>query len=426
MKLFLTYHVRSSRSLEVGAHAQNGSVTAVMVRHQVDRILQSRAFGGSELLRNLFSFLAEHSLEKPNQVIKEYDLATTVLGRPESFDARLDSAVRVHTARLRAKLAEYYMSEGIDDAILIEVPKGSHHITWRPRCEAPGHASALEPEIRRAMTPNRMKWLVAGFAIAFLAGAGLVYSLSSRPATIPSGVKAFWQPFLEAAQPPIIVFSNHRFAGSSATGLRSFREGIDQLSDLNDTYSGTGTVMAVGELSSLFCLAGRSPRLKRAELLTWDEARDANVIFLGAPEANSRLGEIAVLQQFAFKSSREEPRLGTGGIVNLHPGPGEDAIYFGAVRPYTSDYAVIALLPNLNPAHKLLVLAGTNTYGGQAAAELVTRADLLEDLRTRLAVPKSGRMPDFEALISVSVNGGVPIQPRIVKVCVHTPAFSTR
>jgi hypothetical protein len=79
--------------------------------------------------------------------------------------------------------------------------------------------------------------------------------------------------------------------------------------------------MAVGELSSLFCLAGRSPRLKRAELLTWDEARDANVIFLGAPEANSRLAEIAVLQQFAFKSSREEPRLGTGGIVNLCVGP---------------------------------------------------------------------------------------------------------
>jgi hypothetical protein len=74
-----------------------------------------------------------HSIEKPNQVIKEYGLATTVLGRPETFDARLDSAVRVHTARLRAKLAEYYMSEGADDTTVIEVPKGSHHITWRHR-----------------------------------------------------------------------------------------------------------------------------------------------------------------------------------------------------------------------------------------------------------------------------------------------------
>jgi hypothetical protein len=201
---------------------------------------------------------------------------------------------------------------------------------------------------------------------------------------------------------------------------------VDPLSELNDTYSGTGTVMAIGELSSLFSLAGRSPRLKRAELLTWDEARDANVISVGAPEANSRLAEMTVLQQFAFKSSREEPRFGTGGIRNLHPGPGEETIYFGAVRPYTSDYAVIALLPNLNPEHQLLILAGTNTYGCQAAAELLTRADLVEELRSQLTVPRSGRVPYFEALIKVGVNGGVPVQPQIVKVGIHTAAKPPR
>jgi hypothetical protein len=56
------------------------------VRHQVDRILQSRAFGGSELLRNLFSFLAEHSIEKPNQVIKSRN---TTLPQPFWEDRRL-------------------------------------------------------------------------------------------------------------------------------------------------------------------------------------------------------------------------------------------------------------------------------------------------------------------------------------------------
>src|SRR6516164_5749090 len=107
----------------MATQVRNGPVTAGMVRHQVEKILQSRTFSGSELLRNLFSFLAEHSIDKPNEAIKEYDIATGVLGRPQSFDSRLDSAVRVHTARLRAKLAEYYMSEGAPDAILIEVPK---------------------------------------------------------------------------------------------------------------------------------------------------------------------------------------------------------------------------------------------------------------------------------------------------------------
>ena len=411
----------------MATQVRNGPVTAGMVRHQVEKILQSRTFSGSELLRNLFSFLAEHSIDKPNEAIKEYDIATGVLGRPQSFDSRLDSAVRVHTARLRAKLAEYYMSEGAPDAILIEVPKGSHHITWRHWGGDPAaHAgTVIEPEIRHAIRTAPLKWFAAGFAI-LLAGAGLGHSLASRTTPIPDPVKAFWQPFLQAAQPPIIVFSNHRFAGSSATGLHPFREGSDPLSDLNDTYSGTGTVMAVGELSSLFCLAGRTPRLKRAELLTWDEARDANVVSVGAPEANSRLAEMTRLQQFAFKSSREEPRLGTGGIVNLHPSPGEEAIYFGAARPYTSDYAVIALLPNLSSQHHLLILAGTNTYGCQAAAEFLTRADLLEDLRSRLAVSRSDHLPYFEALIKVTINGGVPVQPQIVKARVHTPQSPPR
>jgi hypothetical protein len=214
----------------------------------------------------------------------------------------------------------------------------------------------------------------------------------------------------------VIVFSNHRFVGSSATGLHAFREGIDSVSDSNDTYSGTGTVMAVAELSSLFSLSGRSSRLKRAELLTWDEVKDADVVFVGAPEANSRLGELAPLRHFQFKSSHDEPNFGTGGIVNVHPGPGEDPVYYGPRQPFNFDYAILALLPNLNSERKVVILAGTNTYGCQAAAEFVTRADLLTELYRRLEVPKGGKLPDFEALLKVSVSGGVPMQTQILLV----------
>jgi hypothetical protein len=177
--------------------------------------------------------------------------------------------------------------------------------------------------------------------------------------------------------------------------------------------------MAVGELSTLFSTFGRSPRLKRAELLTWDEARDANVVFVGAPEANSRLGEMAPLEYFKFKSSREDPAFGTGGIMNLHAAPGEPAIYFASGRPYTLDYAVIARLPSLRPDRKILILAGTNTYGCQAAAEFVARADLLQELRRRLNLAGGADLPDFEALIKVTISGGVPIDPRLIAVHVR-------
>jgi hypothetical protein len=184
--------------------------------------------------------------------------------------------------------------------------------------------------------------------------------------------------------------------------------------------------MAVAELSNLFSLAGRPPRLKRAELLTWDEAKDANVAFVGAPEANSRVGELAPLQNFRFKSSHEDPRFGVGGIINVHPQPGEEPVYFGSGQPYTFDYAVIAMLPNLDPERRVLILAGTNTYGCQAAAEFLTRPDLLTELNRRLGPAKGGKVPDFEALLRVSVSGGVPMKAEAVIVRPHQPPASLR
>ena len=347
---------------------------ATVVRQQVDRILHSGEFSGSEVLRNLLSFLTEHSLDRPGEAVKEYELAVAVLGKAEGFDPRLDSAVRVHAARLRSKLAEYYMADGADDPVLIEVPKGSYHVTWRYRAGEPLPAAETAPAATASKWVVRFPSPVVCRRIRRGHGNGLAVAriiwMSARHPKIPPVVEEFWQPFLRSPQAPLIVFSNHRFVGSSATGLRSFRDGVDSPADSNDTYSGTGTVMAVAELSNLFSLAGRPPRLKRAELLTWDEANDADVVFVGAPEANSRLGELAPLHHFRFKSSHDEPRFGIGGIVNVHPGAGEESIYFGSGQPYTFDYAVIAMLPNLHPERKVLILAGTNTYGCQAAAEI--------------------------------------------------------
>ncbi|MGA2270689.1 MAG: hypothetical protein ABSH44_19625 [Bryobacteraceae bacterium] len=396
------------------------------VRVEIEKILHSREFAGSELLRNLLSFLVERALERPGESAKEYELAVGVLGKPAEFDTRLDSAVRVHTARLRSKLAEYYQTEGADDAVQIDVPRGAYLVSWHYRS---GQYPAGQPEkvdedsARPRRLPHWWKWFAAGFVAAALLGWGAAWLwLAGKPAGIPAPVQAFWKPFFDSAQEPIVVFSNHRFTGTSATGLHYFREGIDSPADLNDTYSGTGTVMAVHQLTQLFLLSGRSLKLKRAELMTWDDAQNANVIFLGSPESNTPMREVPALDQFAFKSSRAEPRLGVGGIINLHPQPGEEQIYFSSGRPYTSDYAVIAGLPGLKPGHRTLILAGTTTYGVQAAVDFTCRADLAGDLLLRLRAQGRGRLPDFEALLEVKISGGVPVHTRLVLLRLRPPA----
>jgi hypothetical protein len=388
------------------------------VLEEIERILHSREFSGSELLRHLLSFLAGRATERPGEGAKEYELAVEVLGKPSGFDPRLDSAVRVHTARLRSKLAEYYQAEGADDAVQIDVPKGSYLVSWHYRNGQHAAAQPLEAEEaggRPGMPRPWWKWFVAGFAAAALlaCGAALMWMVG-KPGGIPAPVKTFWQPFFDSPQEPLVVFSNHRFTGTSTTGLHRFRDGIDSPAELNDTYSGTGTVMAVHQLTQLFLLSGRSLKLKRAELMTWDDAQNANVILIGSPDSNTPMREIPPLEQFAFKSPREEPRLGVAGIVNVHPQPGEEQVYFGSGHPYTSDYAVIAMLPGLKPGHRTLILSGTNTYGVQAVAEFVCRADLVGDLLSRLHVQGRSRLPDFEALLEVKVSGGVPVRTRLM------------
>ena len=271
------------------------------------------------------------------------------------------------------------------------------------------------------------QWFAVGFAAAALLGCGAALLwLAGKPGGVPDPVKTFWQPFFDSAQEPIVVFSNHRFTGTSATGLHSFRDGIDSPAELNDTYSGTGTVMAVHQLTQLFLLSGRSLRLKRAELMTWDDAQNANVIFVGSPESSTPMREVPPLEQFAFKSSRVEPRLGVGGIINLHPQPGEEQTYFSSGKPYTSDYAIIAMLPGLKPGHRTLILSGTNTYGVQAVAEFACRADLVADLLSRLRVQGHSRLPNFEALLEVKVSGGVPVRARLLLLRLRTPASVQR
>ena len=81
---------------------------------QVRRILQSKALRTSEVHRNLLNYLAEKSLSGEADSLKEYTVGLDVFAKPESYDPRQESVVRMHMARLRQKLAEYYRTEGID------------------------------------------------------------------------------------------------------------------------------------------------------------------------------------------------------------------------------------------------------------------------------------------------------------------------
>ncbi|MGA9250503.1 MAG: helix-turn-helix domain-containing protein, partial [Candidatus Acidiferrales bacterium] len=100
---------------------------------QIDKLAASHALHGSESLCKLLRYLAIHALDHPGTPLKEYQLATEVFGRPQDFDPQVDSTIRVQAGRLRAKLAEYYSSEGSEDPTVVELPKGTYLLAFHHR-----------------------------------------------------------------------------------------------------------------------------------------------------------------------------------------------------------------------------------------------------------------------------------------------------
>jgi len=101
------------------------------VTDHLHRILSSPAFANAERMRRYLRFVVEHTLSSPNEPLKEIIVGMTLYTGKGDFDPRTTAVVRVDATRLRAKLREYYSSDGAADAIVIDLPKGSYTPTFR-------------------------------------------------------------------------------------------------------------------------------------------------------------------------------------------------------------------------------------------------------------------------------------------------------
>src|SRR5712692_9157651 len=104
---------------------------AEVVQKQLERVLASPGFARNERLSRFLRFVVERHLEGRDAEIKESLLAIEVFGRPPDYDPKQDPIVRTEASRLRARLSEYYLGDGKDDALVIDLPKGGYVPVFR-------------------------------------------------------------------------------------------------------------------------------------------------------------------------------------------------------------------------------------------------------------------------------------------------------
>lgn len=249
-------------------------------------------------------------------------------------------------------------------------------------------------------------------------------------------VEPLWGDLLRSSEPILVVYSNTLFQGTVEDGMKLFKpldapgsslgspsipQSVAEQSKepVTEMYTGIGEVMGSYFLGDFFARLGHASRVKRSLLLTWEDLKTENIVVLGSPAENFFLRDLPQKQDFVFKPMPDDNGNKSFGIINANPQQGEQSRYLakqhGPSRSQISeDYAVVSLLQGLDGKKRMLILAGITTHGTQAAVEYVTRPDYIRDLVRNLNTAPAGEPPklpvNFQALVRVKVNGGVPVQ----------------
>src|SRR5664280_1953236 len=224
-------------STHVQPDLSGNSALLESLRHQVERVVHSETFRGSETLRKLLEYLAGRALENASNAIKAKEIAAAVFGR-------------VHHRATPPAHSGDATAEGVGE-------------TLRAR-PAPGDPLRTEP---RSFRPLRATlWyalgLIAAVACTWLV-ASATHQASGRTHLTPR-LATFWRSFLADGDRALVVYSNIRVHDSN--------KNVDFL------LPSTGEVFGVFQITRFLTSLQKAVYPKHGTLLTWDEAKDADLI----------------------------------------------------------------------------------------------------------------------------------------------------
>ena len=360
---------------------------AEAIRAQVERILQNKNLRLSEVQRRLFSYLADKSLSGEADGLKEYTLGLDAFGKPPSYDPRQESVVRMHVARLRQKLADYYRIEGVNDPILVELPKGGFKVTFLPRSPDPQiPGGVIEALLRHWRRPE------AALAAALLAlVAGALY-FAARPvkaqrtgsesvAALSPELQQLWSPLLASNRPLVVCIATPAHGDSGA-----------------GTASGAfllGQFLAPHKLHVL---------LTRGDLLSMPEIAMDNVVFIGPVTGNRQLEAVPVNQQIVLEPD---------GIRNLNPRPGEPEFLPDRASRNSPDveesHALVSHIPGLYGNGDILYLSGNRISSVLAAVQALTDPVLARTMVAKMKTSTGGVPRYYQLVLQVKSMDDMPV-----------------
>ena len=357
---------------------------------QIQRILQSKAFRTSEVHRNLLSYLAEKSLSGTADSLKEYTVGLDVFSKPSSYDPRQESTVRMHVARLRQKLSEYYRTEGVDDSILVDLPKGAFKLTFEPR------EVRLEAVPEPAVVPVRHFWerKEIALAAALLLALGLAVYFGTRLWQVERAdqqVEINWTPELKQLWEPL-VSSNRPLIVCLSTPEPGTRE----------VGTATGAVL-LGQFLGM--LQKRDVLVTSSDQIAAPEVAMGNVVFLGPVVGNRQMQAMSADWPFMLEAD---------GIRNTTPASGEPELFKDKPPKDPQDteesYALVSRVPGLYGNGEVLYLSGSRISSITGEVQAFTDPMFAKTLVAKMKKADGSLPRYYQVVLKVKSMDNMPIE----------------
>jgi hypothetical protein len=406
-------------------------------RAALTRVLQSRHFEKAPLLSAFLSYVCEAALQNDTARVTEQAIGVQVFRRPEGYDPGEDNIVRNYARQLRRRLELYYQTEGLADAIRIDVPKGAYVavFTTRPTGEQladtpvssfaggtdqlsqtpepardlPADAASVKATARKAPWPRF--WLLTICSAVLVSVVAYAAHTFLRASSL-SPLHPLWAEMFRSDRNTVVVPADVGFVILQQLNDRTFSlaeyEGWSTVETYDHVYMSflkAQRYTSMQDLDTVLRLQ-RLPEVVPNRLLTrasrslsMDDLSHENVILLGSNFSNPWTEAFERSLNFHFVNRPHEDR---SWIVNTKPLQGEDATYENTTRSITHEtYAVIAFLPNLAKSGHVLILEGLDGPGTQAAVDLVFQGDQLSRVVKRATRP-DGTLGSFEVLLAAT------------------------
>ena len=436
----------------------------------VTRVVSSSLICKSARLTDLFLYLCNRVLDESIDDIHELEVGHKVFGRPEHYDTATDNIVRVHASLLRKRLAEHFQTEGINEPLVIEIPRGNYAPIFRKRAPLP--AVAVLPELHEALvlqrgqtllasngssgqqlltgSSNQLRktippwtlWVTGLLALGFacLSAFQLVRSLNQKPDAgkqILAGVavRQFWSAiFLQDASTQIVLDDASLDFYQEATGHpialaeyfdRSYVYPAEEVaatahldpklvhSFLLKRQSNFADVNLVGRLSQTAAALGSGANIGFARDFSFRQLKSGNMILLGTRQSNPWIQSFDSNLTLRWKY---DSALDGNYPMDISTSPSEADKFRSSADGLKAHegYAGIAFLPNLGGTGNVLIISGTGGAAVRAALEFLNDETAISQLRSSLKPRDKDSFPYFEILIRVEKGSSLPKNVTIV------------